>query len=69
MKNNMGGLDKIIRLILALIAGLLVYLEVVSETVSYIILTIAAIFVITSLVGFCPLYGVLGISTCRKNYK
>ncbi|EAR02049.1 DUF2892 domain-containing protein [Maribacter sp. HTCC2170] len=66
MKKNMGGLDKIIRVVLAIVAGLLVYFEVVSGTSAYILLTASAIFVITSLVGFCPLYGMFGINSCRR---
>ena len=66
MKNNMGGLDKSIRVILALVAGLLVYFEVVDGALAYMLLAITGIFVITSLVGFCPLYGIFGINSCRK---
>ena len=66
MKKNMGGLDKIIRVILALVAGLLVYFEVVNDIVAYILLTLAAIFVLTSLIGFCPLYGVFGLDSCDR---
>jgi hypothetical protein len=69
MKKNMGGLDKVIRVILALVAGLLVYFEVVEGPLAYILLTIIGIFVITSLVGFCPLYGIFGISSCRTKHN
>lgn len=64
MKRNMGTFDKVVRLILAICAGFLVYLELVSAPLSYILLTFSAVFVITSLVGFCPLYGVFGWNTC-----
>jgi len=65
----MGGLDKMIRVLLALVAGLLVYFEVVDGALAYILLTVIGIFVITSLVGFCPLYGIFGINSCgtKKN--
>ena len=62
----MGGTDKLIRVPVALVAGLLVYFNVVEDTLAYVLLAIAAIFVLTSLVGFCPLYGVLGIDSCSK---
>ncbi len=65
MKKNMGGLDKLIRVLLAIVAGLLVYFEVVDGALAYILLTVIGIFVITSLVGFCPLYGIFGINSCR----
>ncbi len=61
----MGGLDKVIRVILALVAGLLVYFEVVDGALAYILLTITGVFVITSLVGFCPFYGVFGLNSCK----
>ncbi len=64
MKKNMGGTDKVIRILLAVVAGLLVYFEIVQGTFSYILLTLAAIFVLTSLVSFCPLYGIFGLNTC-----
>ena len=69
MKKNMGGLDKVIRVILALVAELLVYFEVVEGALAYILLTIMGVFVITSLVGFCPLYGIFGINSCRTKHN
>jgi len=65
MKANMGTLDKVIRVILAVVAGLLVYYDVVEGVWSYILLTITAVFLLTSLVGFCPLYGLFGLNTCQ----
>ena len=65
MKSNMGSIDKIIRLSLAIIGGLLVYFEVIDGALAYIVLALAAIFVLTSLVGFCPLYGIFGLNTCK----
>ena len=68
MKKNMGGLDKVIRVVLAIVAGLLVYFEVVEGPLAYILLTIIGVFVITSLVGFCPLYGIFGINSCKTKH-
>lgn len=65
MKTNMGTLDKIIRVIVAIIGGLLVYYDVVVGIYSYIVLAIVAVFLLTSLVGFCPLYGLFGMNTCK----
>ena len=69
MKTNMGTLDKIIRVLVAIAAGLLVYFEVVQGVYSYILLAIVAIFLLTSLVGFCPIYGLFGINTCTVKKK
>ncbi len=64
MKKNMGTLDKIIRVVIALVASALVYYNVVEGVISYILLTVTAIFLFTSLIGFCPLYGLFGLNTC-----
>jgi hypothetical protein len=69
MKKNMGSADKIIRLLLAAVFILLVIFEVVSGTLVYILLALAAIFILTSLINWCPLYVPFGISTCRKKEK
>ncbi|MCK5442408.1 MAG: DUF2892 domain-containing protein [Maribacter sp.] len=68
MKKNLGGLDRFIRITLALVAGLLVYFEMVGDTLSIILLAVAAVFVITSLVGFCPLYGLVGLNSCSVKH-
>tara|TARA_R110002167_G_scaffold205954_8_gene409960 strand:+ start:2677 stop:2889 length:213 start_codon:yes stop_codon:yes gene_type:complete len=69
MKTNMGGLDKVIRLTVAVLIGIMVYKDMISGTLSYILLAIAAIFALTSLVGFCPLYGLFGMNTCKMRHK
>ena len=69
MKKNMGTLDKIIRVVVALVAAALVYYEVVGGVTSYILLVVTAIFLLTSLIGFCPLYGIFGLNTCSVRGK
>ncbi|NAS14285.1 YgaP family membrane protein [Poritiphilus flavus] len=69
MKTNMGALDRVIRIVLALVAVLLVYLDYVTGSWGYIALTFAAVFALTSLVSFCPLYGALGINSCGVKRK
>lgn len=66
MKKNMGSADRVIRVILAAIVVALYYLEIISGTTAIVLLAFAAIFVLTSLVSFCPLYLPLGLSTLRK---
>ena len=65
MKRNMGKIDKILRFTIAVIIALLIYYEVIGGALSYILLTVVAVFVLTSLTGFCPLYGLFGWNTCR----
>lgn len=65
MKKNMGSADKVIRLLLAAVFILLFVFNVVSGVLGYILLALAAIFILTSLVSFCPLYTIFGIKTCK----
>lgn len=62
----MGSIDKVIRLILAVVMAILYFTGVVEGTLGIIVLVLAAVFVLTSLVSFCPLYAPLGITTCKK---
>lgn len=64
MKKNMGSLDRIVRVILALVVGGLYLQGTISGTLGIILLVIAFIFVMTSIVSFCPLYKLFGIKTC-----
>jgi len=66
MKKNMGSIDKIIRLSAAVLIAILYFTNVISGTWAIILGVLALIFLVTSLVGVCPLYKLFGIST-RKN--
>lgn len=65
MKTNMGGMDRVVRLIIALVVVALYYFGVISGTLATVLLVLAGIFVLTSLVSFCPLYTLFGINTCK----
>ena len=64
MTINMGKADRLIRPLLAVVFITLYVTGVVSGTLAIVLLVLATIFLLTSLVGFCPLYRVLGLSTC-----
>jgi Protein of unknown function (DUF2892) len=66
MKKNMGTTDKVIRILIALLIGVLYYTEIINGTTALVLGIFAAIFAITSLISFCPLYLPLGISTCKN---
>ncbi len=66
MQKNMGNLDRTVRVVVALIMGVLIGTGVVTGTLGYVLLAFSAVFVLTSLVSFCPLYTLLGINTCPK---
>lgn len=66
MKKNMGTIDKVIRIVVAVVFVVLFFTHVVTGVLGYIFLAIAAIFLITSLISFCPLYLPLKIDTREK---
>jgi hypothetical protein len=64
MKKNMGTADKILRVLIAAVIAFLYYNGTITGTLGIVLLLFAGIFVLTSLVSFCPLYVPFGISTC-----
>lgn len=69
MKKNMGIVDKVIRILVAVVIGILYLTNVISGTLAIILGALAAVFVLTSFISFCPLYLPFGISTFRKKIK
>ncbi len=69
MKKNMGSADRIIRVIIAAIVAVLYFTGTISGTLGIVLLVLAAVFVLTGLVGFCPLYKLFGMSTCTQKDK
>ena len=66
MKRNVGTIDKVIWLIAAAIIVVLYFTHVINGTLGIVLLVIAGVLVLTSFVGLCPLYMVLGINTDKK---
>jgi hypothetical protein len=64
MKKNMGSADRIIRVIISLIFVALYFTGTVTGTLGIVLLALAVIFTLTSVISFCPLYAIFGISTC-----
>ncbi|MGK0413588.1 MAG: hypothetical protein ACJA1B_001796 [Polaribacter sp.] len=69
MKKNMGSIDKIVRILIAVVIGILFYTNVIAGTLGIILLVVAGIFVATSFISFCPLYAPFGFSTCAIKDK
>jgi len=69
MKKNMGTADRIIRVIIAAIIGVLYFTGTISGTLGIVLLALGIVFVLTSLISFCPLYAPFGIKTCSKKEK
>ena len=66
MKQNMGSVDRILRIIVAAVFGFLYFNGIVTGTVGIILLVLGGVFVLTSLVGSCPLYKIFGINTSPR---
>ncbi len=66
MKKNMGTADKVIRILIAVLIGILYLNNIISGTLAIILVILATVFVLTSLLSFCPLYLPFGISTFKK---
>jgi len=62
----MGTIDRVIRILIAVVVLVLYFAHVISGTLAIILLILAGIFIVTSLIGFCPLYIPLGINTGKK---
>lgn len=61
----MGTADRIIRVIIAAVLGILYFTGVISGTIGIFLIVLSSIFVLTSLINFCPLYAPFGIRTCK----
>lgn len=66
MKKNMGTVDKVLRVIVAAIIAILYMQGIIAGTLGIVLLVLAGIFVLTSLISFCPLYLPFGLKTCCK---
>ena len=66
MTKNMGAADRVIRILLAIVIGILYFTDKITGTAAIILGIIAIIFLLTSFIGICPLYSPLKISTKKK---
>jgi hypothetical protein len=67
MKANIGSLDKVIRIILAIAFAMLYITKMVEGTAGIILLVAGGILLLTSIINFCPLYAVFGWSSGKGN--
>jgi hypothetical protein len=67
MKKNMGNVDRLVRVILALVFAALYFTNTVSGTLGLVLLVLGGIFLATSVISFCPLYTIFGINTCSAD--
>jgi hypothetical protein len=69
MKANMGTVDKVVRILVALVIAGLYFTNIITGTVAIVLLALAGVFILTSFMSFCPLYLPFGISTRKKETK
>jgi Na+(H+)/acetate symporter ActP len=66
MKTNMGNTDRIIRVILAIVCSVLYFTGTVTGTWGTVLLVLGGVFLMVSVIGFCPLYAIFGINSCGR---
>jgi hypothetical protein len=66
MKKNMGTADKVIRILIAVVIGVLYFTHTISGTLALVSGILAILFIVTSVMGSCPLYLPFGIRTFKK---
>jgi hypothetical protein len=65
MKRNMGIIDRVIRIAIAITIGFLFVQGTISGALGVFLMILSGVFVLTSVIGLCPLYNLVGIKTCR----
>ena len=65
MHTNESSLDRVVRLVVAVVATVLGFVVGAGSVGGILLFVVAAIMLVTAAVGFCPLYRIFGISTCK----
>lgn len=66
MSSNVNGLDRIVRVVIAIAAVIGAFAAGATSILGIILFVVAAIMLVTAAVGFCPLYLVFGLSTQKR---
>lgn len=66
INKNMGKIDRIIRIALAILFGFLYFSGTVTGALGIILLVLGVVFIITSLFSFCPSYLPFDITTKKS---
>lgn len=69
MKANMGMFDRILRSTVAVGIGILYFTDQISGTAAIILGLGSIIFLMTSFIGYCPVYGICNVSTKQSEPK
>ena len=66
MKTNMGSADRAIRVLIAIAVAILYFTGTIQGSLGVVLLVLAVVFLLTSVMGFCPLYTLFGMNTCKR---
>ncbi len=69
MKKNMGSIDRVVRVLIAVVVSILYFTGTITGTLGLVLIILSIVFLLTSLLSFCPLYTILGINTCKVKDK
>lgn len=66
MKRNMSDIDRIVRVVVAALFAYLYFGGIVTGTLGIVLVVLGVVFLLTSVVSFCPLYTLFKFSTYKK---
>jgi hypothetical protein len=69
MKKNLHSIDRLVRIILALVFAFLIFNGTLTGLAGIILGILAIVFLATGVISFCPIYKALGISTLKEKTK
>ena len=69
MTKNVNSIDKVIRILLAVVLGILIFTNQVAGTLAIILGILAVVLLLTSFLSFCPIYAMFNLSTIKKSKK
>jgi hypothetical protein len=64
MKKNLGNLDRVLRLLFGVIVAILYFTNILTGIIGLVLVIAGGILFATALIGFCPLYAILGLNSC-----
>jgi len=66
MNKNISSADRIIRIIIFIATAILYFTHTVTGTWGIVLFAVGSVLLLTSVINFCPIYAILGISTRSK---
>ncbi len=64
MKKNMGNADRFGRTLIAVVVAYLFFSGLISGALGIIFIILGGVLLLTSFIGICPLYTLVGFSSC-----